>query len=77
MTVGELAELLKARVMGNHQAEVTGVASVNSASPGDLVFVEEEKHLGLALNSSATAVIARDFDASYAIEKGKAVLVSS
>jgi len=41
--------------------QVCGVASIASASPQDLVFVEEEKYLSRALQSGAGAVIAGEF----------------
>lgn len=43
---------------------VSGVASILSASPHDLVFVEDEKHLPAAFESKAGAVIAGTFAAS-------------
>jgi UDP-3-O-[3-hydroxymyristoyl] glucosamine N-acyltransferase len=57
-TLKEVAEFVGAILVGTGNAEVSGVASLRSAKPGDLIFVEDEKHLSLALNSSATAVIA-------------------
>ena len=46
---------------GDERAEISGVASITTASPGDLVFVEDEKHLDSALQSPAAAVIAGVF----------------
>lgn len=43
---------------------VSGVASILSASPHDLVFVEDEKHLPAAFESKAGAVITGTFAAS-------------
>jgi UDP-3-O-[3-hydroxymyristoyl] glucosamine N-acyltransferase len=57
----EVAEFVQARVLGDGTVEVTGIASIQSASPGDLVFVEDEKNLRSALDSQATAVIVGDF----------------
>jgi UDP-3-O-[3-hydroxymyristoyl] glucosamine N-acyltransferase len=57
----EVAEFLKVPLVGDGQAEVTGVASLESAKVGDLVFVEDAKHLARALDSGATAVIAGEF----------------
>jgi UDP-3-O-[3-hydroxymyristoyl] glucosamine N-acyltransferase len=42
---------------------LTGISSVESAGAGDLVFVDDEKNLHLALESRASAVIAGDFAA--------------
>jgi len=76
-TVRELAQALEARILGNDQAEVTGVASLRGAAPGDLVFVEHEKDLQPALASSAAAVIAGDFAEAAPIGARKPVLVTS
>ena len=62
------------RLMGDSSLHVTGVASIESASADDLVFVEDEKHLGRALQSRAGAVIAREF--AVAPPSGKALLIS-
>src|SRR5215472_293764 len=76
-TVRELAQALEARILGNDQAEVTGVASLRGSAPGDLVFVEHEKDLQPALASSAAAVIAGDFAEAALIGARKPVLVTS
>ena len=59
--IAEIAKQLGAQVRGDERAEVIGVASIATASAGDLVFVENEKHLDSALQSPATAVIAGAF----------------
>jgi UDP-3-O-[3-hydroxymyristoyl] glucosamine N-acyltransferase len=69
-----IAQAVGARVVGDGRIEVKGVASVESAAPGDLVFVDDEKHLSDALQSRASAVIAGEFAAS--IPAGKPLLVS-
>ena len=56
-SVGEIARAIGARVIGDEQVEIRGVASIGAASAGDLVFVEDEKHLPDALDSPAAAVI--------------------
>ena len=53
----EVADFVRARVVGDANLEITGIASLGSASSGDLVFVEDEKHFPAALASSAAAVI--------------------
>jgi UDP-3-O-[3-hydroxymyristoyl] glucosamine N-acyltransferase len=57
----EIAKLVQGRLLGDGSVEVTGIASIQSATAGDLVFVEDEKHLGAALESQAGAVIAGEF----------------
>jgi UDP-3-O-[3-hydroxymyristoyl] glucosamine N-acyltransferase len=69
-----IAEMVGARLIGEGSVEVSGVASIESASQHDLVFVEEEKHLAPALQSRAGAVIAGEFAA--AISCGKPLLIS-
>ena len=60
----EIATATGARLIGDGRVEVSGVASIPSASPEDVVFVEDEKHLSVALQSRAGAVIAGEFAAS-------------
>ena len=57
----QIADTLEARVIGDGQVELTGVASIGSASPQDLVFVDEEKHFSAAVQSPAGAIIAGPF----------------
>jgi UDP-3-O-[3-hydroxymyristoyl] glucosamine N-acyltransferase len=58
MRLIQLAELLDAELRGEAQSyEVSGVASVNSATPGHVVFAEDEAVLAVALASHAGAVI--------------------
>jgi UDP-3-O-[3-hydroxymyristoyl] glucosamine N-acyltransferase len=70
----EIAETVNARVIGDGGVQVSGVASIESASADDLVFVEDEKHLMLALRSRAGAVIAGEFAA--AIPSDRPLLIS-
>jgi UDP-3-O-[3-hydroxymyristoyl] glucosamine N-acyltransferase len=62
-SVKRIAEFVQARVLGDEGVQLTGISSVESALPGDLVFVDDEKDLRLALESQASAVIAGDFAA--------------
>jgi len=57
----EVAEFLGVPLFGDGGAEVNGIASLQSAKSGDLVFVENGKNLEKALASQATAVIAGEF----------------
>src|SRR5580692_12857767 len=63
-SVKEVAEFVQARVVGDKTVQLTSISSVESAVPGDLVFVDDEKNLHLALESHASAVIAGDFAAA-------------
>src|SRR5579863_5085386 len=74
-SVKEVAEFVQARVIGDESVQLTGIASVRSARPGDLIFVDQEKNLYAALESQASALIADNF----ATEKtnSKPVLLAS
>src|SRR6478736_5439819 len=74
-SVGEIARAVGATVIGDEALAVTVVASVASASDGDLVFVEDEKHLPSALNSAAGAVIAGGF--AEKIDTTKTLLIAA
>ncbi len=64
-----IAEAVGARLLGDGRVEVAGVASMASASPHDLVFVEDEKHLTAALQSAAGALIVGEFAAAATSRK--------
>src|SRR5260370_21378419 len=74
VSLQQIAEAIGARLTGAGRAEVSAVASIESATSEDLVFVEDEKHLAAALRSRAGAVIAGEFAASGATDRP--VLVS-
>ena len=57
----QIAEAIGARLIGEGRVEVSAVSSIGSATPDDLVFVEDEKHLAAALQSRAAAVLAGKF----------------
>jgi UDP-3-O-[3-hydroxymyristoyl] glucosamine N-acyltransferase len=61
LSLQEIAEAVGARLHGDGTIEVAGVASIGSATPDDLVFVEDEKYFARALQSGAGAVIAGEF----------------
>jgi UDP-3-O-[3-hydroxymyristoyl] glucosamine N-acyltransferase len=71
----DVAEFLQARMVGDGAVEISGISSIQAASPGDLVFVEDEKNLRLALKSRASAVIAGEFAAAK--KNAKPLLVSA
>src|SRR5258708_29407035 len=67
-TLRDLAEQLGCRLLGDASLIVTSVSSLQSASSGSLVFVQNPQHLDIALRSPAAALIAGDF-ASAATSK--------
>ena len=70
----EIADFVQGRVVGDGSVEVTGIASIMSARPGDLVFVEDKKNLGQAQGSRASAVITGEFAVSE--QDAKPLLIS-
>ncbi|MBW3636262.1 MAG: UDP-3-O-(3-hydroxymyristoyl)glucosamine N-acyltransferase [Armatimonadetes bacterium] len=58
MTVGEIARLLDAQILGDPTTLITGVAGLDATAPGAISFIEDEKLLATALSSSAAAIIA-------------------
>jgi UDP-3-O-[3-hydroxymyristoyl] glucosamine N-acyltransferase len=73
-SVVEIAEAVGARLAGDGGVVVGSIASIGSASKDDLVFVEDEKYLASALQSSAGAVIAGEFARSA--KSNKPLLIS-
>lgn len=69
----QIADAVGARLIGDPQATVSEVASIDSATKDHLVFVEDEKNLPAALQSAAGAVIAGDFAAAV---NSRAILIS-
>lgn len=74
-SVKEVAEVVQARVIGDESVQLTGIASVQSARPGDLIFIDQEKNLSAALESGASALIAGNFAGEKT--NGKAVLLAA
>jgi UDP-3-O-[3-hydroxymyristoyl] glucosamine N-acyltransferase len=56
-TVLELAALVNGRIEGDEKTLIKGVASLESARPGDIVFVDHRKYFESALESEASAII--------------------
>jgi UDP-3-O-[3-hydroxymyristoyl] glucosamine N-acyltransferase len=61
-----IADAVGAQLIGDGRVEVSAVASMESASPEDLVFVDDDKHLAAALRSRAGAIIAGEFAVEFA-----------
>ena len=59
----EIAKAAGARLIGDGAREVGGIASLESATQDDLVFVEDERRLEEALQSGAGAIITGEFGA--------------
>jgi len=74
-TLGVLVKKLGGRVLGVKSIAIENVASISSADPKSLVFVEDLKNLERALASLAAAIIAGEFAANSAVSKP--ILISS
>jgi UDP-3-O-[3-hydroxymyristoyl] glucosamine N-acyltransferase len=62
-TIAEIAERVRGEVHGDSATQLTGLASAESARPGDLTFAEKENYFQAAGQSPATAIlISGDFD---------------
>jgi UDP-3-O-[3-hydroxymyristoyl] glucosamine N-acyltransferase len=57
-TTGELAEYLSAKIHGDAQAQVSGVASPESAKPDDLIYADSLRQIERAAASAARCVLA-------------------
>ncbi len=60
-TLQQIADAVGARLIGDGDCQIQGVASIEAATSNDLVFVDDEKHLAAALRSQAAAVLAGEF----------------
>ena len=57
MKLSTLAEHLGATLHGDPSAEITRVAGIETAAPGDLTFVSNPKYAALARTTKATAIL--------------------
>jgi UDP-3-O-[3-hydroxymyristoyl] glucosamine N-acyltransferase len=57
MNLAELARHLGAKLQGDPTANITGVAAIETAGPGDLTFVANPKYASLARTTRAAAVL--------------------
>ncbi len=57
MKLAKLAEYLDATLHGDPSAEITRVAGIETAEPGDLTFVANPRYAALARTTRATAVL--------------------
>jgi UDP-3-O-[3-hydroxymyristoyl] glucosamine N-acyltransferase len=60
VTLGDIAKLLGAELVGDAQTLITSVASLDSTSPGSISFIENEGLFNAAMDSQASAIIAPD-----------------
>lgn len=72
-TLRDLAEKLGCRLLGDGSVTVTSVSSLQSATAGSLIFVDDAQYLNTALGSSAAAIVAGEFATTAA---SKPILIS-
>ncbi|MCC6730800.1 MAG: UDP-3-O-(3-hydroxymyristoyl)glucosamine N-acyltransferase [Chthonomonadales bacterium] len=58
ITLGELAERVQGLLQGDGTARIRGVASIEEAESGDIVFAENQRFLARAERSRASAIVA-------------------
>jgi UDP-3-O-[3-hydroxymyristoyl] glucosamine N-acyltransferase len=68
-TLQSIAVFTASRLIGDGRIEISQLASIEHAKPGDLVFVQADRYLEDALNSNASAVIAAESAAASAGRK--------
>ncbi len=56
-TLKELAELLGGKVVGDGDVEISGVASIDEANPGEITFIANPKYLPKLAQTKASAII--------------------
>jgi UDP-3-O-[3-hydroxymyristoyl] glucosamine N-acyltransferase len=61
--LGDIADRIGARVLGDPDVEVTGLGSLDSAGPGQLTHLSSRKYRRHLASTQATAVILADADA--------------
>ncbi|HNH21177.1 MAG: UDP-3-O-(3-hydroxymyristoyl)glucosamine N-acyltransferase [Chitinophagales bacterium] len=67
-----IAELIQAKLVGNTQAQATGINEIHKVEKGDLVFVDHPKYYNKCLNSAASFII---INKETEVPEGKALLI--
>jgi len=57
VTLKDIAELIKARYIGDPDFPVTGINEIHMVEPGDLTFADHPKYYEKALQSKATTIL--------------------
>ncbi len=72
-TLKTVANLIKAKFVGDEDFPILGTNEIHMVRPGDIVFVNHPKYYDKALQSAATVIL---IDKEVACPEGKALLVS-
>lgn len=73
LTVGEIAQLLGAKVIGDPKQVVTGINEIHRVEPGDIVFVDHPKYYDKVLASAATVIL---IDKETTCPEGKSLIIT-
>ncbi|MGH9574640.1 MAG: LpxD N-terminal domain-containing protein, partial [Candidatus Acidiferrales bacterium] len=57
MKLGDIAEKLGCRLEGDRDVEITGVAGIEEAQPGQLTFLDNRKYYPLVKTTQASAIL--------------------
>ena len=68
-----IASFINAEVLGNKNAEATGINEIHAVEEGDIVFVDHPKYYSTCLNSAASFII---INKKTEVPEGKTLLVS-
>jgi len=72
VSVGQLAELIGAELIGNTAGHASGINEIHKVEEGDIVFVDHPKYYDRCVNSAASYII---IDKVLEVPQGKALLV--
>ena len=72
-TLGQIADLIDCKFVGNTDFEVLGMNEIHVVESGDIVFVDHPKYYGKALDSAATIVL---INKEVECPEGKALIIS-
>jgi UDP-3-O-[3-hydroxymyristoyl] glucosamine N-acyltransferase len=67
-----IADLVGARIVGDADAQATGINEIHRVEPGDLVFVDHPKYYDKCLRSAASFIIINN---ETEVPEGKALLI--
>jgi UDP-3-O-[3-hydroxymyristoyl] glucosamine N-acyltransferase len=72
VSVGTLAELISAELVGNTAGHATGINEIHKVEEGDIVFVDHPKYYDKCIHSAASFII---INKKVDVPEGKALLV--
>lgn len=59
ITLNEIAQMLKGRLVGDPNLRIRGVSSLEEAQPGEISFIANPKYISMASTTRASALIAQ------------------